>query len=170
MYRKNNYCLRIIEEKDLEWSRQLHNDPDVLYMLTDTTIIGERQQKNWFEDLSKSSKSKRLVLEYDGQRIGLVRLDDIDFINRSICVGLDIDKSYRGKGHGNNGFRLVMEYCFHELNMHRLWLLVAEFNTVAYNLYKELGFREEGRQRERLFRKSKYYDYIMMSILRGEFK
>lgn len=169
MYVNKKYCYRIIERKDIEWARNLHNSPDVLYLLTDTSFITEEQQLAWFKSISVSSKSKRLVLEYNNEKIGLARLDDIDFINKSICVGLDLVKEYRGKGHGFNGFNILLEYCFNELNMHRAWLLVAEHNTTAINLYKKLGFIEEGKQRQRLFREGKYLDYIMMSILKEEY-
>lgn len=170
MYTKNDYLFRIMEKKDLEWLRLMHNDPEVLYMLTDTIMITELQQELWYESISKSKISKRLVLEYEKNNIGLARLDEIDFSNRSICVGLDIKKEYRGRGHGKNGFKLMLDYCFYELNMHRAWLLVAEFNEKAFNLYKKLGFIEEGIQRERLFRNGKYHNYIMMSILEEEYK
>lgn len=170
MYIKGDYRYRTIEEADLEWARKLHNDSEVLYMLTDTTMISEKQQLLWFESISSSTKSKRLILEYESKKIGLARLDEIDFLNRSICVGLDISSEFRGKGHGYNGFKLMLDYCFLELNMHRTWLLVAEFNKKAFALYRKLGFIEEGVQRERIFRNGKYHNYIMMSILEREYK
>lgn len=170
MYCSNEYCFRIIEEKDIEWARKLHNEPEVLYMLTDTSFISEKQQKIWFEKISKGSSYKRYVIEFKNKKIGLVRLDDIDLINNSICIGLDIDKDFRRKGHGLQSFQLLLKYCFDELNMNRVWLLVASFNLIAYNLYKKIGFKEEGRQKERLFRDGLYHDYIMMSIIRSEYK
>lgn len=166
---KNEYCYRIIEQKDIEWARVLHNDPDVLYNLTDTTIINQRQQAAWFEHICNTSKSMRLVLELNTEPIGLARIDEIDYRNRSICVGLDIESKYRGQGHGKEGFKLMLDYVFKELNMNRAWLLVAEYNIIAHNLYKKMGFTEEGRLRERLFRNGKYHDYIMMSLLSKEY-
>jgi RimJ/RimL family protein N-acetyltransferase len=170
MYKRGDYLFRILEKKDIEWARLLHNDPEVLNMLTDTNFVNEYQQAAWFENLCLSSKSKRLVIELNKEKIGLIRLDEIDHINKSICVGLDIVRDYRGKGYGKNAFLLLLDYVFNELNMNRAWLLVAEFNERAYNLYKKIGFVEEGRQRERLYRFGKYYDYIMMSILKKEYK
>ncbi len=170
MFKSGEYLLRILEKFELEWARELHNDPEVLTMLTDASFINETQQIKWYESLCTSTKSKRLVIEYNGEKIGLVRLDDIDQVNQSICVGLDIAKVYRGQGHGKKSFKVLLEYVFHELNMNRAWLLVAEFNERAYKLYKSLGFIEEGRQRERLYRFGRHYDYIMMSILKKEYK
>jgi UDP-4-amino-4,6-dideoxy-N-acetyl-beta-L-altrosamine N-acetyltransferase len=169
MYRLNDYCLRTIERKDLEWVRIMHNSPDVLCMLTDTSFVTEKQQTLWFEKLSAGNTSKRLVLEYNNKNIGLARLDDIDNSNKSICIGLDILKEYRGQGNGFMGFKTLLEYCFKELNMNRTWLLVIENNKPAINLYNKLGYVVEGRQRQRLYRDRKYLDYIMMSLLREEY-
>jgi RimJ/RimL family protein N-acetyltransferase len=169
MYKNENYSFRIIEQFDIEWIRLMHNDPEVLYMLTDANPISYFQQIDWYENISRSTKSKRLVFEYQGKAIGLARLDEIDLINKSICVGLDIHSDFRYKGHGKAGLKLLLMYCFEELNMNRAWLLVAEFNLIAFELYKKLGFIYEGIQRQRLFRKGKYFDYIMMSILKNEY-
>ena len=169
MYKSGKYSFRVIEESDIEWARNLHNSPDVLFMLTDATFVNEMQQKKWYEKLLSSYTSQRLVIEHEDNSVGIVRLDDIDLINKSICIGLDIDKNYRRKGHGYRSFELLIRYCFDELNMNRVWLFVASFNFKALGLYNKLGFIEEGRQRERLFRDGKYSDYIMMSILRSEY-
>ena len=162
MYCLKDYCFRTIEKKDIEWVRILHNSPEVLFMLTDTNFINEKQQEIWFEKISLSKTSKRFIIEYNNKKIGVIRLDDIDLLNKSICVGLDINKNFRRKGHGLNSFNVLLKYCFEELNMNRIWLLVADFNTKAFNLYKKLGFIEEGRQRERLYRNGEYHDYIMI--------
>lgn len=169
MYKQGDYSLRLIKSTDAEWTLELHNDPEVLFVLTDTTFVSLPQQYSWIETIQTCSKSTRLVLQFGTVPVGLARLDDIDKINRSICVGLDIVTEHRGHGHGKAGFKLILDYCFKELNMHRVWLLVLDTNTRAYELYKKLGFVEEGSQRERIYRDGKYHNYIMMSILRNEY-
>jgi diamine N-acetyltransferase len=54
--------------------------------------------------------------------------------------------------------------------MNRLWLLVLENNEPAKNLYKKMGFVNEGVQRQAIFKEGQYHDYIMMSLLRGEYE
>jgi RimJ/RimL family protein N-acetyltransferase len=94
-------------------------------------------------------------------------MDQIDYINRSIRVGGDIHKDYRGKGYGTKMFELIVSYCFNYLNSRRLWLMVLETNEKAIQLYKKIGFKEEGRQIEAVFKNGKYIDYLMMSKLKG---
>ena len=52
--------------------------------------------------------------------------------------------------------------------MHRMWLLVAEFNKPAITVYTKVGFAEEGRQKGALYKHGTYHDYIMMSLIRKE--
>lgn len=152
----------------LEWARELHNDPEVLAMLTDPTVVSEEQQVAWFFKLQSTSKSRRLTVLVDDKPAGLVRLDDIDPHNHSICVGLDIHRDFRGKGLAKPVYRALFKYLFEKMEMNRVWLLVADYNERAKTLYTQLGFVTEGIYREALFKNNQYYDYILMSVLRKE--
>lgn len=163
------YLFRLMREDDLEWARILHNDPDVLSMLKDPHEVTPEMQKIWYQSLQASQTSKRIVVECNKERIGLIRLDDIDTHNHTIAVGLDIYRNHRGKGHATQIYAVILDYCFETCGMHRCWLDVVCYNTIAYNLYRKLGFREEGRARERIYRFSAYHDYILMGMLKDEY-
>jgi RimJ/RimL family protein N-acetyltransferase len=49
-------------------------------------------------------------------------------------------------------------------------LEVLSTNTRAYNLYKKIGFFEEGIKREEIFRNGIFIDSIIMAILKKEWK
>ena len=163
-----------LSESELEWTRQLHNDPSTLEMLTDTHVVSEEEQKKWFYNLLFNPKSERVVVFVDGEPAGLIRLDNIDNENKSICVGLDIDPKFRGLGLSYRVYDFILDHYFgfnsNLSQFNRIWLLVADFNERAKHIYEKIGFKEEGRQREALFRYGKYHDYVMMSILRSEYK
>lgn len=167
---KNGYGIRAIKLEDIEWARQVHNEPSVLRMLTDPRPVSASKQRIWFKNLQKSQSSERWIVEYKKEKIGIVRIDEIDHINKSVRIGLDVHKKFRGKGHAKKIYKFLFEHWFEKENMNRIWLMVAEYNEIAYNLYRKLGFKEEGRARQALFRDGKYYDYIIMSILRDEWR
>ena len=75
-----------------------------------------------------------------------------------------------GKSHGKAMYHLIFKLGFLTWNMNRLWLLVLETNKRARNLYSKMGFKEEGCQRNAIFKNGIYVDYHMMSILKDEFK
>ena len=164
------FSFRPLELEDLEWARVLHNDPEVLSMLTDPHEVSRKEQFAWFRKLEQTKTSERLVAEWKGTviRIGLVRVDNIDRYNRSLCLGLDICKEFRGKGFAKEIYKALFSKYFADEDINRIWLLVAEYNKRARHIYKSLGFKTEGVEREALFKNSKFYDYIMMSILKKE--
>ena len=158
-----------LDQWTLEWARNLHNDPDVLKMLTDPHVVTPEEQLLWFERLENSESSVRWVAFSEGKAIGVVRIDQLDKHNRSVCVGLDIHRDSRGKGYAKPIYRAVLQRFFEIENLHRVWLYVAAYNTIARNLYSSLGFKEEGVQRQALLKEGTYHDYIMMSILKEEY-
>ena len=54
--------------------------------------------------------------------------------------------------------------------MNRLWLSVLEYNLRAINLYKKIGFTQEGVSREAIFKNGKFENYVMMSLLKSDEK
>jgi RimJ/RimL family protein N-acetyltransferase len=77
------------------------------------------------------------------------------------------NKSQWEKGHGKRATRIILSYGFGRLNLHSIWLGVNEHHIRARNLYKSVGFVEEGCLRERFFRDG-YHNIIRMSILENE--
>lgn len=154
-----------LDKEHLEWARQLHNDPEVLAMLTDPTVVSPEQQLAWFDKMKSSKSSQRLIVYLDSAPIGIVRIDQIDYANRSVCVGLDIHKDFRGKGYAKLIYSRILTEWFSDRKFHRVWLMVAAYNNRARNLYKSLGFLEENVQREALLKDGKFHDYYGMSIL-----
>lgn len=65
---------------------------------------------------------------------------------------------------------MILLYAFYELNLHRVGLDVIGNNTPAIRSYTAVGFQEEGRMREAVYRDGQRYDRIMMSILRREWE
>lgn len=169
MFRYKDLAIRGIEEDDLLFLIELRSE--AWQSLGTVTILSLLSQRNWLQAMNKDQKKGYYILtSEEGRRMGLVRLDEIDFINRSIRVGGDLRSSFRGQGHGQKMMELIKKYCFDYLNMNRLWLLVLETNEVALHIYKKSGFTIEGPQREAIFRDGKYMDYIMMSLLRTEYQ
>jgi len=171
MFEYEGIIMRPIEERDLENMVRLRGDPKVWMHLGDITMVNLRSQHEWFQKLS-ADPSRRYYILASGEDVflGIVRMDELDWVNRSIRVGGDIVPEHQGKGYGHRMFKLLSKYCFDFLNLERLWLLVMESNIVAQKLYEKAGFTEEGRQRKAIFRDGKYQDYIMMSLLREEWR
>lgn len=156
----------------------LRNDPSTLLHLHDVNQYNQAHTDAWLRTLAPTSKrysvfqwlnSPATPAEY-GDFVGLVRIDRIDSVNRNCAVGLDIVPEHRGKGHSARIYRWLLDYLFRQLNMHMVYLEVLESNDRAIHVYERLGFRIDGRLRERIFRNGTYENSILMSLLRSEYE
>lgn len=162
--------IHIMEAADIEEARLLHNEETTLYRLTDIAHVSQESQMAWFKSVSTSRTSRRYVarLTSDDSFVGVFRVDRIDYWNRNAFVGADIVEGLRCQGFATEIFRYFFGYFFDQCGFQRLALVTMEDNLPAINLYKKLGFIEEGRQRKAVFRNGKFVDLIEFSILAEE--
>lgn len=180
MYHHSEVILRPISKNDAKWLLDLHNDWDTLQHLTDSRPVDEKQQDIWVERMMNSSSSMRLAVltEHEHLDIGLrpnepvgcIRLDRIDYLNKTVLVGGDIIKKARGKGYGSKMFGAMLSFIFNVLNMRRAYLSVLATNHVAINMYKKHGFVEEGRETGAIVRNGIEIDYINMYLMEREYR
>jgi RimJ/RimL family protein N-acetyltransferase len=112
-----------------------------------------------------------IVRKQDDQLIGAMGLHDIDPRHRNAWFGITIgDKSAQGKGYGTEATKLILDIAFLTLNLNRVYLYVYEYNERARHVYEKLGFKTEGRLRQDCFWDGRYWDSIVMGILREEWK
>ena len=128
-----------------------------------TTEIAER----WVQDLMKHDYA--WIIEASSL-IGHVRLDRVDLRDRRASLALGIeDFALLGKGLGAEAIRLVQQYAFGELDLHRLSVRVVEYNHRAIRAYEKCGFVIEGREREAALVDGQWCDDVMMGILDREY-
>lgn len=103
--------------------------------------------------------------------IGEVVLSDIDEVNRSASFRIAMKgKAYFGKGYGSEATRLMIDFGFETLNLHRIELEVYDFNPRAQHVYEKIGFVREGVRRDVLLWDGVYQSGIMMSLLRPDWE
>ena len=79
------------------------------------------------------------------------------------------DKDYWSKGIGQQATIQMLRQGFADLNLHRIHLTVLANNARARRLYQRLGFREEGLQREAIYKEGAFQDVVAMALLKSEF-
>jgi len=157
--------LREVESNDHEWLVELHNDPNVLRNMTHPQPITLSSHMAWWERVSRDPKQLRLIYEINGARVGFAKFYDIDNDNNSCVLGADIHKDFRGQGYAKPLWTLMLQKCFNELELNRVSLTTAEYNTIGQHVYRSLGFKEEGRLISSLYRDGRYWDQICMYML-----
>ena len=158
----DQYYLRPIEDDDHPFLVELHNDPQVLHNLTHPEPITMEQHLRWWERTKSDRRQLRLMFVADGKKAGLTKFYDYDAMNRTIVLGADIHKDFRGQGLAKFMWTLMLERCFEGFLVHRVSLTTAEYNGVGQRVYRRLGFKEEGRLKESLLRDGTFHDQLCM--------
>jgi len=162
--------LRPIVDGDHEWLIELHNDPAVLRNVTHPRPITAAQHYLWWEGIRNNSSQLRMIFEVGGTKVGLAKFYDVDTDNRCCVLGGDIHTSRRGSGYAKFMWTRMLDKCFDELQLHRVGLSTAEFNTIARHIYQGLGFKEEGRLTQGLYRDGQYHDHVLMYMLNSDWR
>ena len=147
------------------WLVELHNDPVVLNNITDSTPITLDSHLSWWSKLNHI-REERFIFTVDDVNAGFTKFYQIDRGNMNCVLGADLHKNFRGQGLAKPMWKLMLQHCFSDLNLHRVSLTTASFNLVAQKVYRDLGFVEEGRKIQSLYRDGIFYDEICMYLLK----
>ncbi|GEN46179.1 GNAT family N-acetyltransferase [Alkalibacillus haloalkaliphilus] len=174
MFSSNRLYLRKVEMEDTELYQSWRNDVDVMYSTNPSLDVYSYEDTRRFVEnvLVNSNTSKSyIIVERNGETpIGITSLINMDYKNRNAECIIDLgNKQYWGKGYAKEALTLLLNYAFMEQNLHRVSLKVFDFNEAAIHLYQKLGFKEEGRSREALYRGGNWRDIIHMGLLKDEF-
>jgi len=72
-------------------------------------------------------------------------------------------------GYGTAGAEAVLEACFGEWGLYRVWVDVPEYNKAARTMFEHLGFVHEGTLRKSRPHEGARYDSVVMGILASEY-
>lgn len=129
------------------------------------------RQMRYFAGMIESKDNQVFIIETkSGEFIGTCGLHDIDRVNDNLRLGIIIfNKNYLRQGYGRETLNLLLDFAFGELHMNKVYLTVRADNDLAINIYRKLGFKEEGVMRkEYKIRAGEYLDLLRMSILKEE--
>jgi RimJ/RimL family protein N-acetyltransferase len=106
----------------------------------------------------------------DSKHIGNIKIDPVDTKNGLGEYGIMMgDRSEWGCGYAWEASTTIIQYCFETLNIRKMNLGVVEENFAAVNLYKKLGFIQEGTYKYHFFDGLRYLNSLRMSLFNGNY-
>ena len=78
--------------------------------------------------------------------------------------GFYIGEQTAPKGLGTVLGYKALEYIFEQLKMRKVCAEVLDYNEASIHFHKKLGFIEEGRLQEHVFKDGAYHDVILMGM------
>jgi RimJ/RimL family protein N-acetyltransferase len=164
--------LRAPREEDIEERRRHGRVADLMRgygaEVEDGPMSAE-DARGWYERLVARASDTVWVIEHEARSVGMTFLHEIDEGDQRARFAIGFfDPSAVGRGLGRQTTLLVLDHAFDDLGLHRVDLLVLDFNTRAIASYESCGFVLDGRLRESCFMGGRRYDDLVMSVLAHE--
>lgn len=104
----------------------------------------------------------------DGDIIGTIGLNSIDYENRSCGVGYWVSEEFAGKGIATRCCSRLIDHCFNDLNLHRFVLEAAIENIASCRVAEKLGLRLEGVIKDREWLYDRFLDANLYAVTKPE--
>jgi len=164
--------LSALNKESLEQLRQWRNQPDLRKYFREYREISKEMQQLWFDNevLKDPNQVNFEIHDIETNKLlGHCGLYYINWIHRRTEFGIYIgDAKYRNGGYGSDALRTLIKYGFEDLNLNKIWCEVYD-NNEAIDIYRHIGFKDEGTLRQNVFKNNKYSDSYILSFLKEEY-
>lgn len=167
----NKVFLTAISKDSIQQLMAWRNDPQLRKYFREYREISDAMQEAWYKGRVLNN-DKQVDFEIHSlateKLIGHCSLNYISWVNRTAELGIYIgDPDHRGGGYGKDALRLLMDYAFKTLNLNRVWCEVFS-NNAAIEVYRKIGFVDEGKMRQHHFDDGEYLDSYILGLLRED--
>jgi RimJ/RimL family protein N-acetyltransferase len=171
--------LRPLIKEDAKLFVVWFNDPEVKRWLTWRLeeVLSLEVEEKWIEEIQKSETWKVFLIEAlvgcakVKVPIGNCALHDIDWNNQRAGLGVTIgEKEFWSKGYGTEATRLLLDYAFQKLKLHRIESIMLEDNVPAIKALQKAGYTQEGCRRQHVLRYGRFRNVLTFGILSHECK
>lgn len=146
------------------------NERDLVILSAPFRPVARAEHDLWFQRIRQREDVRIFGIREDGRLVGTCQLHSIHPVHRSAELQIRIgEPDARGRGVGTMATARLLEFGFHELALHRIYLHVLATNAAACRLYERAGFRVEGRQLQAACIEGVWVDVVLMAILAAEF-
>ncbi len=161
-------------DKDAEIESRWTHDAEYLRLIEagPARPLSSAAVKKKYEKLEKAENKEfyfAVRLLADDRLVGFAHLYWVDLQHGAAMLNLGLGQpADRGHGWGSDTLRLLLRYAFDELNLHRVGVRTASYNTGALRFLERHGFVEEIRNREAIFRDGQRWDGLGLGLLKTE--
>lgn len=160
--------IRPMSRNDLELVLAWRNHPEIRRHMFTQQEISLEEHTRWFEKSSTTPERHLLIFERNETPQGFISLNQIfpwGIAEWGFYAAPDAPK-----GTGIAFGRLVLEYAFSSVGLHKLCGQTLSSNESSIRFHRRMGFKEEGRFRQQHFDGLRHHDVIHFGLLAGEWK
>lgn len=166
--------LRAIEKEDLNKFLKWRNNPNLRKNFREFKELNSVNQEIWFNNIVMNSPNNimfSIVNLENNELIGACGLNYIDWVNRNadLSIYIGFKNEYIDDLYAPDACKLLLEYGFNELNLHRIHVEIYDFDLDKKGLLDKLNFNYDGMLRETHWTDGKWANSLYYSILEQEF-
>lgn len=165
--------LRPITMEDTPLIVKWRSLPSVYMNLYSRKPITFAEHEGWMRNNVLTGKCAQFIIVDKKMQmpVGSVFIKNIDRQAQKGEYGIFIgEESARGKGFGSEAARLMLQYGFGTMGLHRIYLSVFAYNQAAIHSYHRAGFETEGVFRDDFADYGHYEDIVWMAALKEEWE
>lgn len=167
--------LRRLTHADAPALVSIFGNPDVLRYMNDPAVDTPEKAAelvDWMNGHFDSGHAVRwgITLKEQGDAvIGTCGFHYYDRDNRHADIGYDLHPAYWGQGLMTEVVHTLVNWCFVELDLHRIQADCTAGNIASERVLLKVGFTHEGTWRERDFEHGRFVDIRQFGLLAREY-
>jgi RimJ/RimL family protein N-acetyltransferase len=171
-FRGEKISLRAFDRKDIELAASWNNNEEITSYMLSRFPVSIYEQEKWYEKTMNDKTKKKLIIVNNTSKssIGMVSLFNIDLKNLSAEVGVYLTPSAQGKGYAKEAIQLISRFAFNEMNMHKLYASVIEFNKASVKTFESAGFSFEYTKKEAVYTNGRFFDVVYLCLFKRDFR
>lgn len=146
------------------------NDPEVCrYNSHGETLYTKKMAQDYISSITDNPTCKVFAIcdKIKDEHIGNISLQAISTKNQSAEFAILLgNRNFWGKGVAKEAGKLLVDYGFHNLELHRIYCGTSVANIAMQKLAIYLGMKQEGVRKEAMRKNGQFYDIIEYGVIR----
>jgi hypothetical protein len=164
--------LRAVEKQDLPFLRDWRNIVEFRKNFREVRELSLADQEAWFDHLQNTKHINYMftIVDLETKKpIGAAGLLYINWVIRSADFSFYI--GHNEKYIGNDGIaleaaNLLIDYGFKNLNLHKIWMELYEFDKQKIEFFtNKFNFEQDALLRDNCFEDGKYWNSLIISLI-----
>lgn len=168
----NTIFLRALEPEDLAFIYHIENDETIWEVSNTQTPYSKflitQYLENAHQDIYEAKQLRLAICKNENlEAIGLIDLFDFDPKNKRAGVGIIIQNEVdQNNGFGKEALGLMINYAFHQLQLHQLYANIGTENLPSLSLFTTFGFEKIGVKKDWNFTNNSFHDEVLLQLIK----
>jgi RimJ/RimL family protein N-acetyltransferase len=144
------------------------NDPALRHLTGARYPVSKLEHEKWFRAHATDPDNKTYAIQLleNGKVIGLIGNTHYDKLHRITDIFFYIgEKDMLGKGFGQEAVSLFTDFCFKEMNIHKVCGFVYDYNDASRHVFERCGYSAEGVLSDHWYRDGRYHDVYVFGLI-----